>query len=322
MDSKRNGLSYKEAGLLGHYASKATIEKKKSIRKETYYNNPKYCENCGKVIPYENRYNKFCNSSCSASYNNKMRGRMSDETKIKISNSLILKKIKKPKICKYCGAIKGTCNDPYVCSKHKLFSSLQQFGLDITAVGSENIISEFYKAKKNIERFYLIYSTNNEELIKQFNYKSGAANFSKILKSLNISKRTLSESLILAWSSGRTTISCDYKSNYKSGWHTTWNGKDIYYRSSYELDYAKYLDEQNIDYEVESLRIKYFDSQTNNYRCAIPDFYIPSTNEIIEIKGLYTLNVQNMKDKFERYKQLGYYPKLILEHKEVNINEL
>ena len=90
-------------------------------------------------------------------------------------------------------------------------------------------------------------------------------------------------------------------------------------RSSYELDYAKQLDEQQIDYEVEFKHIKYWDSQKEEYRCAIPDFYLPETNTIVEIKSDYTLDIQNMKDKFKAYKELGYNTKLICEHKEKNI---
>jgi hypothetical protein len=75
-------------------------------------------------------------------------------------------------------------------------------------------------------------------------------------------------------------------------------------------------------YEVENLHIKYFDSIKKIYRIAIPDFYLPLTNTIIEIKSNYTLNLQEIKDKFYEYKKLGYNIKLILEHKEVDINTL
>ena len=47
---------------------------------------------------------------------------------------------------------------------------------------------------------------------------------------------------------------------YKHGYHITWNNKKVYLRSSYEFDYAKLLDKQKINYEVENLRIKYWDS--------------------------------------------------------------
>jgi len=46
----------------------------KKVRVE-YGDNPKYCINgdCGKKIPYDKRYNEFCNSSCATSHTNKLR---------------------------------------------------------------------------------------------------------------------------------------------------------------------------------------------------------------------------------------------------------
>ena len=82
------------------------------------------------------------------------------------------------------------------------------------------------------------------------------------------------------------------------------------------------LDKQHIDYEVESLRIEYYDSINKENKIAIPDFYIPSTNTIVEIKSNYTLNVQNMLDKKLAYENAGYKFKLILEHKETNISNI
>ena len=43
---------------------------KSTTTKEKYNQNPKYCQCCRKIIPYEHRQNKFCNASCAASYNN------------------------------------------------------------------------------------------------------------------------------------------------------------------------------------------------------------------------------------------------------------
>ena len=54
---------------------------------ENYYENPKYCKKCGKVIPFEKRENSFCNRSCANSYSNSIRV-LSEETKKKIANSL------------------------------------------------------------------------------------------------------------------------------------------------------------------------------------------------------------------------------------------
>ena len=104
--------------------------------------------------------------------------------------------------------------------------------------------------------------------------------------------------------------------------HLTWDDKFVYLRSSYEENYAQLLDQNKILYEVEVLRIVYFDTQQKKERIAIPDFYLSETNTIVEIKSDWTLDVINMLDKVKAYKELGYNFKLILEHKEVDINTL
>ena len=42
-------------------------------KREEYYNNPKHCECCGKELPFEQRMNKYCSSSCAAKVNNHKR---------------------------------------------------------------------------------------------------------------------------------------------------------------------------------------------------------------------------------------------------------
>lgn len=54
----------------------------------------KTCENCGK--PLTGWQVKFCCRSCAASYNNRLRGPMSEETKTKIKNTLLEKYPPKP----------------------------------------------------------------------------------------------------------------------------------------------------------------------------------------------------------------------------------
>ena len=62
--------------------------------------------------------------------------------------------------------------------------------------------------------------------------------------------------------------------------------KDICFRSSWEVKYAKYLDFNNIKWSYES---KTFDLGNTTYT---PDFYLPETDEYIEIKGWWS-------DKFD-----------------------
>lgn len=61
--------------------AKGIISRRKSI--ESYYNNPNYCLNCSNLLKVkenqrvsEVRVKKFCNKSCSAKYNNKLKGRI------------------------------------------------------------------------------------------------------------------------------------------------------------------------------------------------------------------------------------------------------
>jgi len=71
----RNKMSMSEAGKLGGIASRTTTEKLKQERIEKYYENPKKCMYCENVLEYKNHTQKnFCNQSCSAKFNNKIRG--------------------------------------------------------------------------------------------------------------------------------------------------------------------------------------------------------------------------------------------------------
>ena len=106
------------------------------------------------------------------------------------------------------------------------------------------------------------------------------------------------------------------ESKYHRGYHDTWCGTRVFYRSSYELEYCYLLDKQQTIYEMESLRIPYWDSQLQKERIAIPDFYLKETNTIVEVKSFYTYNKQNMIDRLKQYQALGYNFKLFLDKKE------
>lgn len=71
--------------------------------------------------------------------------------------------------------------------------------------------------------------------------------------------------------------------------------KNIWMRSSWEIKYAKYLDSKNIVWKYE---FKRFDLGNTTYT---PDFYLPETNEYIEIKGWWR---GNSKLKFDIFLKL------------------
>ena len=67
----------------------------------------------------------------------------------------------------------------------------------------------------------------------------------------------------------------------------------IWFRSNWEVAYAKYLDEHNISWLYES---KTFDLGNTTYT---PDFYLPETNEYVEIKGYFS---DIFKDKLKLFR--------------------
>lgn len=104
-----------------------------SIYKLKRLNKNVYCLNCGKEL--NSKQFKFCSNSCSATYNNKLRNPMSQETKDKISKALSKNKqnntkkvknncIKDSKKCIICGnpvnSNKDTCSQECLSKYMKL----------------------------------------------------------------------------------------------------------------------------------------------------------------------------------------------------------
>lgn len=86
--------------------------------------------------------------------------------------------------------------------------------------------------------------------------------------------------------------------------------KKIFYnglilRSGWEKTVAEYLDTTGYQWEYESLRVDYWDSQRNRVAITIPDFYIPKLNIIIEVKGI-DLDPKQTEDKISGLNIAGY----------------
>ena len=230
---------------------------------------------------------------------------------------------KKKHICPVCGKeFIGTIKQK-ICSKeckkikNIIPTLIKYFHFDPSTIKTEKVFDEIKKIRNILYNEYWIEQHSSSEICNKYNYPNVGNLTAKLFKYLGIKVKTLKESNQENYLYGRVKINSS--KIYKQQWYTTWNNKEVYLHSSYELDYAKELDKQQIDYDVESFRIKYWDSQKQEYRCAIPDFYIPSTNTIVEIKSSYTLDKQNMIDKKKAYLDLGYTFKLICDHKELQI---
>lgn len=127
----------------------------------------------------------------------------------------------------------------------------------------------------------------------------------RYFKKNDINLRNGSEALSNAFETGRSKLPQGHP-HYKCGWHTSWQGRAFYYRSSYELKYCLFLDEKRVPYEMEFRKFLYYDTQEKKNRFAIPDFYLPLENRIVEIKGAWTYDAIEMEDKSKVYVEAGY----------------
>lgn len=266
-----------------------------------------FCKCCGKEIP-EGR--KFCNSSCAAKYNNKHRTRKPWSEKQR-------KRVQVPEeqqICKYCGKklVQGERRVCSECRKYRRFYRITARLVDCTGTPKENYVKALEKLKR-------LYSQGESTLTLESKLGIPKETIWYSLKNTGV-VRDFSEANIVRIKQGREKIR-EGNPKYKHGWHTTWEGIQVYYRSSYELEFAKKLDSERVPYRMEykPTFTLYFDSQRNKSRVAKPDFYLPETRELIEIKSRFTYNTQNMVDKFKAYRQAGFRPKLILEGIETEI---
>lgn len=80
-------------------------------------------------------------------------------------------------------------------------------------------------------------------------------------------------------------------------------------------DYANYKGWCRIKWKYEPFSIHYWDSERRIMANTIPDFYIPSKNIIIEVKG-YQFYPQRVKDKIKSLKNKGYKV-ILLQEKEM-----
>lgn len=218
--------------------------------------------------------------------------------------------------CKYCNKQLDVSKGEYhVCLDCQQFNHPALYRK--LGVRTDQSLRQSYRDSFEILKH--LYFQENLSVIEIFK-KTGVCHktLKNVFQDFGENLRSLSEGQRIAVQENRTSPP-DASRVYKRGSHTTWEGIQVWYRSSYELDFAKMLDEQKIPYRVEEFRIPYWNSVVERRRIAIPDFYLPETNELVEIKSRWTYSEQEMKDKFKAYRNLGYRPRLILEHKELDL---
>lgn len=289
------------------------------IIEEKYNKNPKICLICGNKISFNKRLYKTCSRKCATILGNKNKNKRTAESLLKTSLSLQkynehISKDLENSLYTYILNNHGNIfiNDIYIdldfCLKHEYILNIYNI---------KNISNKLINTKKFIKQqcsicnkifFGFITKNGNIKSLKATCSIECEHKLRSIKSKINIDKQ-IEKNTFIGWK-----LKC---SSYKQCWHTTWNNKKYFLRSSFELDFAKELDEKHINYEVETIKIKYFDSIQNKVRTAISDFYLPETNTIIEIKSLYTLNKRNLYDRYKEFKKLGFNFELVLNHQKI-----
>jgi hypothetical protein len=295
-----------------------------SVKCLRIYRNPiidVVCHTCGKTFKKKKlkatkKSKNFCSQACANVYTSNVN---KEDRLIKISiglNQHFSKIPKKRKKCRICG--QEICERKEVCKKFQNFPKLSKyFGFDMSKVGTKEVYSEYDKTINLLQEDYYKNNMSSIAIAEKYGYKYKNDLNTFLGKLFKI--RGLSSASLVALETQRQKINTA-PTKYRQGYHTSWNGKTFYYRSSYELEFANQLDETKVDYDVESLRIRYFDSQKKRERLSIPDFYIKDTNTIVEIKSTYTYDEQNMKDRCKAYKDHGYNFKLFLQKKYADVS--
>jgi hypothetical protein len=342
--------SYQKGGHISNCNQNPNYDETTKKRKETKSNNQQIknpilkiklnCLNCNNEFEIEvtnnnyrkGKYKKCCSLECSSKYSSKF----NNYEKIKLSKCKICKRDilisnthsddvycdicrlnKKSKIfinnkwiCTKCGDEK--CKRPNVCRKLQQKNNLfeKYLGFNSSKKRTIDFYNEFDRIVEKLKKDYFENELSLTEIGKKYNMNYQSVQ--TLFVGLKINIRTAQDGLNLAITNGKINYDNFCSTQYKQGIHTTWDNRQVHYRSSYEKDYYEKLDEQKIFYEVEKLRLIYFDTQKNKRRIAIPDIFIPNENLIIEIKSTWTHDEQNWKDRLKAYKKLKYKVKLVI----------
>lgn len=268
-----------------------------------------YTKICKKCQQAHTKNGDFCSRSCSNS-----RGPRTEDFKIKVKEKLLKGEVCKIHYSEITGRVISKDNpvrsfwDSH--SKGRFIKKISVwFSIPLGSFPETENQLEIIKTK--LADLYHIQGFSSVEIKEYFDIPLPDGHMPAFLKQFGIPLRTNSESQTAYIFRNGINYS---QTKYKTGWHVDWRGISHFYRSSYELKFYEHLDSKKINYQTESMRIKYFDSKEQKIRVAIPDVII-NNKLIVEIKSLYTLDSENMNDKFLAYKKHGFRPMLVLNHK-------
>ena len=241
-------------------------------QRKDYELNPKYCLNCGNKIPFENRFNKCCCTSCAAIIGNKIKGKRSEETKRKISQTL---------------HNKYGSNNVVIKNTVKIYKLLSELVNEGKILNKNNYSFEDKRININTlkEKTCCICGKKYYALIN----KSGNLSFAKtcsyncckqlqIQRGKETAKRVMDEGRFVGWKTR------NIKSYAEIFWHKVLQNNNIEYVAEYFLDKKYFLDFYiikngiKIDLEIDGKQHKYKDRIEHD---KIRDEYIKSNGIVV-----------------------------------------
>jgi len=168
--------------------------------------------------------------------------------------------------------------------------------LHINAAGKEKyIIDEYVNKKRSMRSIYKELNTTRSAVLKVLKSNNILI---KNCNEVNIGRKNTQKTKAKMSATASQQIINNVRSSHSNGILCkckTPNQGVVTVRSSWERDYINYLTNQNIDFFYENKVFK-----LKNGKSYIPDFYLPKTNEYIEIKGYLS---PKQEEKYNEFKQ-------------------
>lgn len=264
-------MTRKESAALGGQ-SNAIKSHTKSLNE--YLKNPKICEVCGNIIPYERRRWRTCSKECG------------DELRNTSSGYRNVPGYDEPQKCKYCGK---ECKNINSLKQHETRCKYNPNHITIiphenSGKWDRNNWTPWNKGltKDTDERIRKVTESNRIKYDKGLIKSSGRASTPELEE---LRRRRISETMKKSQNAGGKRIG---SGRGKKGWY-----KGIFCDSSWELAFVIYHFDHNLNIKrCEEKRTYIWDGETHTY---IPDFI--TDDGIIEIKGYKT------EQWIEKYKQ-------------------
>lgn len=156
---------------------------------------------------------------------------------------------------------------------------------DFKVARASNPCNQFIKAKQRGE--VLTHSDEVKKILSEKTKNRGAEWHSKNGEAIS---KTIT----------RKVKSGEWHTSLAKHMHIDYNGVDLH--GSWELKYAQYLDEHNIEWIRNKDSFSYF--YKGKERKYTPDFYLPQSDEYIEIKGYKTEKDAAKWEQFPKHRKL------------------